>query len=57
LTDSKRTAQSSAALALGSSKSLRYQPTDPFIDAIEWSPTFQACGTLTVDHPDVLRCR
>ena len=37
----------------GSSKSLRYQPTEPFIDATEWSPTFQACGTLTALQPAV----
>jgi hypothetical protein len=57
LTDSKRTAHWSARDALGSSKSLRYQPIDPCIDAIESSPTFHACGTLTAVQPARLRWR
>jgi hypothetical protein len=57
LTDSKRTAQASDARASGSSKSLRYQPIDPFIDSTESSPTFHAFGTLTGAQPARLALR
>ena len=57
MTDSKRIAQSSAALLDGSSKSLRYQPIDPFIEATESSPTFHAFGTVTAFQPAVVRWR
>ena len=53
MTDSKRTAHSSAAFLSGSSKSLRYQPTEPRIDASESSPTFHTFGTETGDQPAV----
>ena len=57
MTDSKRTAHSSALLASGSEKSLRYQPTPPIIEAGESSPRFQTFGTLTLDQPARLRAR
>jgi hypothetical protein len=50
LTDSKRTAQASAQLRLGSSKSFRYHATVPFIEATEWSPAFHASRTVTFDQ-------
>ena len=57
MTDSKRTAHSSALLALGSEKSLRYQPTPPIIEAGESSPRFQTFGTFTLLQPAVLELR
>jgi hypothetical protein len=51
LTDSKRTTQASARLAFGSSKSLRYQPIEPAIDAFDGSPRFHTFGTVTGFQP------
>jgi hypothetical protein len=53
LTDSKRTTQSKRRLEEGSLKSLRYQPTPPFMDSGDSSPAFQAFGTDTGLQPSV----
>ena len=57
MTDSKRTAHSSALLASGTVKSLRYQPTPPIIEAGESSPRFHTLGTFTRAQPAVPRLR
>jgi hypothetical protein len=41
----------------GSSKSFRYHPTEPRIDASLSSPAFQTLGTDTGVHPAVEVCR
>ena len=59
MTDSKRNAQASDESALGSSKSLRYQPIPPAIDSFDGSPRFHTFGTLTLFQPlvDVWRMK
>jgi hypothetical protein len=57
LTDSKRSTQLILLLALGSRKSLRYQPIDPAIDSLEVSVAFHAFGTVVFAHPSVLVVR
>ena len=38
----------------GTVKSRRYQPTDPFMLAVERSPALNELGTVTGDQPSVL---
>src|SRR3954447_11780464 len=53
LTDSKRTTHDACLEAVGSLKSLRYQPTPPRNDCGLSSPTFHALGTVTGFQPAV----
>ena len=53
MTDSKRTTHDARLEAVGSLKSLRYQPTPPRNDCALSSPTFQALGTVTCFQPAI----
>jgi hypothetical protein len=53
LTLSKRRIHDRFGALEGTRKSLRYQPTEPFMEAMLLSPAVQSCGTDTWVQPIV----